>query len=164
MQDEIPTAKFKELLARFMEEKLLSDQSVDMAYNHFFRKGPLPFFTLTELYDTVVYLKDVMDTNHLTTLDDVLDYYERKKRAVRGYIDSILDTPKGSQSISRKRYLKPGQSRQTGRNRRITLPIDEGYGFPCCIHPGCLLPMPRDRSMVDLSPLKKGAKRKPLDN
>lgn len=164
MKDENPTAKFKELLSRFMEKRLLSDESVGMAYNYLFLKGALPFFTLTELYETVIYLKDVMNTNHLATLDDVFAYYLQKKMAVRAFIDTIrLDEPKGPQYIPDalpEDWIKPVDEEEPAQ----PLTPDEGDDFPFSINsPKYLVPMAIDSACVCLAPWAPG-KKPPVEN
>ena len=124
----------------------------------------MPFFTLTELYDTTNYLKDLMETNHLATLDDLLDYYQRKRRSIRAYIDAIVvEKPKGPEFVPES--LPESWTKSVDEEEPVQgLSIDQGEGDSPSAHQSmCLLPMHIDQSCVISGPCPKGTNR-PLEN
>lgn len=81
----------KPLLSRFVDEDLLTPEVLASAGKYLFsNKFNMPFFKNDGLFDTVVYLKDLMEINSLSSLSGVLDYYEKKKRSLRIFINHSI--------------------------------------------------------------------------
>lgn len=81
----------KPLLNRFVDEDLLTPEVVTLAGKYLLsNKFNMPFFKNDELFDAVVYLKDIMDINKLHDLGDILEYYEDKKRSLSVFISHSL--------------------------------------------------------------------------
>jgi hypothetical protein len=79
--------RLRDLLVRFVEEEKLTPEVVLQTSNYLFdRNQYIPFFKDEELFETVVYLRDLMDLNELCNLDDILCYYQRKKERLRFFI------------------------------------------------------------------------------
>ena len=84
--------QLRELLGRFVSRDLLPDKVVEVCDDYLFKKGALPFFVETELFETVFYLKDVMMTNDLESLEDVLSYYQELTNDVNKFIEQYHES------------------------------------------------------------------------
>ncbi len=81
--------KLQALLSRFVDPKMLTTELIEMSHRYLFGRGSyLPFFKNTELFETIAYLKDIMNVNCLHDLGDILSYYEEKKRSLNIFIQN----------------------------------------------------------------------------
>src|ERR1700722_9439108 len=83
--------RLRQLLSRFVDLEILTPDLIVKSRRYLFdQHSYIPFFTNTELYDTVVYLKEVMTINCLHNVDEIICYYEEKKKSVRIFIDEVV--------------------------------------------------------------------------
>ena len=99
--------KLGELLSHFINKELLTKEIIKECSDYLFTKNSsLPFFKDSELFETIVYLKEVMYDNNLYTLEDVLGFYEKKKDDMRYFISSVEHDSKNILSDSLPLELK----------------------------------------------------------
>jgi hypothetical protein len=83
--------KLSELLGRFVKKESLTPQLVTISYEFLFGNISCLFTVRdTELYDAIIYLKEIMNFNHLHDINDILCYYERKKKSITMFIDNSI--------------------------------------------------------------------------
>jgi len=76
--------KVQGLLRRFIDEVKLTPEIVNQTSEYLFQRRLLMIPAGNqELYETLVYLKDLMDVNGLYSVDDVLHYYEHRRSSLR---------------------------------------------------------------------------------
>ena len=81
-----------DLLARFIKKEIITPALLAMSKEYLTGKAPnLPFFKNTDLYDTVLYLKEVMVFNNFHNVSDLINYYSKKKEATSILIKNALD-------------------------------------------------------------------------
>jgi hypothetical protein len=79
--------KLKNLLSRFVNSNILKPEVLRISYNYLFGQDyTLPLFMNDELYDTIIYLKDLIEINELNDLDDVINHYSKKKKKLEIFI------------------------------------------------------------------------------
>jgi hypothetical protein len=82
----------KPLLIRFVEENLLTPDILRSVRKYLFEDDlSIPFFRNSELFETAVYLKDLMHVNQLNSVGDILYYFEKKKKSISVFIDHAIE-------------------------------------------------------------------------
>ena len=79
-----------ELLGRFVDKNYLTHEVINRTENYLFKNESLPFFKNTELFETIVYLKDLMKINDLITFEDILTYYEKERNETKAYLNKMF--------------------------------------------------------------------------
>ena len=79
-----------ELLGRFVDKNSLTPEVIGRTESYLFKNESLPFFKNTELFETIVYLKDLMKINDLITLEDILTYYEKERNETKTYLNKMF--------------------------------------------------------------------------
>jgi hypothetical protein len=79
------------LLGRFVSKEILTSEVIINTENYLFKNESLPFFKNTELFETVIYLKDLMKINDLTTLEDIFCYYENERNDIKSYLKRVFE-------------------------------------------------------------------------
>jgi hypothetical protein len=82
--------KLSALMIQFFEKETeLPEDLLRMSDRFLFHKGSFPELRRhLEIYDTLLYLKDVMERNYLKDINDLVGYYEKKQRGIDGMFDS----------------------------------------------------------------------------
>jgi len=81
-----------EILVRFVSKDILTPELLVLSQEYLFGQAPyLPFFKDTELYEAVMYLKEVIESNQLHSANDLLNHYNKKKKAVSLFIDKASE-------------------------------------------------------------------------
>jgi len=162
MTQAIITDKFRGLMLRLVDEKLITPPLINLAYEYLFGDdGSVPFFVQTELFNAVIYLKDLMTSNKLSTLDDIIGYFDRKRRALASFIDGLGPSEDVFEfkPTSKIQWEKPSASHEN--NDMGEYPS----AYSCyMIRPLCLLPAPVRSSCAILLPASFGVVNVPDDS
>lgn len=75
--------KLKSLLEKLdLYDEDLPEEVIDLIYSYLFEDGNIPFFVNTNLFQSVMYLKDIGKDN----IAELLKYYEDKKIKLREFL------------------------------------------------------------------------------
>lgn len=128
--------KFKDLLSHFICLDLLTPEVLRISYNYLFDQDhTLPFFVNNELYDTIVYLKDLIEINELNDLDDVINHYSKKKKKLEIFIKDSIELNGSHDSCFAFNSLSPEinwHEMQAGELRTYPLPVSTRSEYLCC--------------------------------
>lgn len=83
--------KLKELLCKFVDENIIVDNVIELTYQYLFEGSFIPLFVNTELYQTIVYLKGVVDKGQFKNVDDILNFYDMKRKKHREFMKDLMN-------------------------------------------------------------------------
>jgi hypothetical protein len=122
--------KLQGLLCRFVDERILTSENVSRSHDYlFFNKEPIPEVDVQDLYETLVYLKDLMKVNLLSSIDDILFYFETQRSSLRVFMQHVMESDPLPEVV----------------NKMQELPVESGFNFefvshdqPKCLPPSCI--------------------------
>lgn len=82
--------KLKELLCKFVDKNLIQDSVVELTHQYLFEGSFVPIFVNTELFQVVIYLKDIVDKGQFKSIDDILNFYDMKKKKMREFVRDLM--------------------------------------------------------------------------
>jgi len=93
-------ALLKSLLQRFHKKIFISDDELRQAHIFLFaEKGLIPLLNDKELFETISYLKEIIELNRFKSIEDLVRFYDLEAENLKNYIsDAIQETNDGEVS------------------------------------------------------------------